>query len=180
MIDVGLIGFGLAGRAFHAQVIRATPGLRLAAILQRQGNEAAEKYPDVRVVRTVGELLDIRDIRLVVIATPNETHAPIARQCLEAGRDVVVDKPFATTWKEAAGLVELARKCGSLITVYQNRRYDGDFQAIRQIVSEGTLGQIVRFETNYDRFRPELKVGAWRERDVPGAGILFDLAPDLS
>jgi predicted dehydrogenase len=179
MIDVGVIGFGLAGRAFHAQVIRATPGLRLAAILQRHGNEAAEKYPDVRVVRSVEELLDIREIRLVVIATPNETHAPIARQCLEAGRDVAVDKPFATTLKEAAGLVELARKCGRLITVYQNRRYDGDFQAIRQIVADGTLGRIVRFETNYDRFRPDLKPGAWRERVSPGSGILFDLAPHL-
>jgi len=179
MIDVGLIGFGLAGRAFHAQVIRATPGLRLAAILQRHGNEAAEKYPDVRVVRSVKELLDISDIRLVVIATPNDTHAPIARQCLEAGRDVVVDKPFATTLKEATELVELARKCKGLITVYQNRRYDGDFQAIRQIVSEGTLGRIVRFETNYDRFRPDLKPGAWRERVGPGSGILFDIAPHL-
>jgi predicted dehydrogenase len=179
MIDVGLIGFGLAGRAFHAQVIRATPGLRLAAILQRHGNEAAEKYPDVPVVRSVEELLDIRDIRLVVTATPNETHAPIARQCLEAGRDVVVDKPFATALQEAVGLVDLARKCGRLITVYQNRRYDGDFQAIRQIVSDGTLGRIVRFETNYDRFRPELRPAAWRERVGPGSGILFDLAPHL-
>jgi scyllo-inositol 2-dehydrogenase (NADP+) len=179
MIDVGLIGFGLAGRAFHAQVIRATPGLRLAAIMQRHGNEAVEKYPDVRVVRSVEELLTIRGIRLVVIATPNATHAPIARQCLEAGRDVVVDKPFATTLKEAAGIVELARKCERLITVYQNRRYDGDFQAIRQIVSHGTLGRIIRFETNYDRFRPDLKPGAWRERVGPGSGILFDLAPHL-
>jgi predicted dehydrogenase len=179
MIDVGLIGFGLAGRAFHAQVIRATPGLRLAAILQRHGNEAAEKYPDVRVVRSVAELLDIRDIRLIVIATPNETHAPIARQCLEAGRDVVVDKPFATTLEEAAELVELARNCGGLITVYQNRRYDGDFQALRQLVADGTLGRIVRFETNYDRFRPDLKPGAWRERTGPGSGILFDIAPHL-
>jgi predicted dehydrogenase len=179
MIDVGLIGFGLAGRAFHALVFRATPGLRLAAILQRNGNEAAEKYPDARVVRSVEEVLDIRDIRLVVIATPNETHAPIARQCLEAGRDVVVDKPFTTTLKEAEGLVELATKRGRLITVYQNRRYDGDFQAIRQIVADGTLGRIVRFETNYDRFRPELKAGAWRERAGPGSGILFDIAPHL-
>jgi scyllo-inositol 2-dehydrogenase (NADP+) len=174
-----LIGFGLAGRAFHAQVIRATPGLRLAAILQRHGNEAAQKSPDVRVVRSIGELLDIRDIRLIVIATPNETHAPIARQCLEAGRDVVVDKPFAATLKEAAELVELARKRGRLITVYQNRRYDGDFQAIHQIVADGALGRIVRFETNYDRFRPDLKPGAWRERVGPGSGILFDIAPHL-
>src|ERR1700719_3233619 len=179
MIDVGLIGFGLAGRAFHAPVIRATPGLRLAAILQRHGNEAAEKYPDVRVVRSVEEFLNIRGIRLVVIATPNETHAPIARQCLEAGRDLVVNKPFATTLQEAAELVELARKYGRLITVYQNRRFDGDFQAIRQIVADGTLGRIVRFETNYDRFRPDLKPGAWRERVSPGAGILFDIAPHL-
>jgi scyllo-inositol 2-dehydrogenase (NADP+) len=179
MIDVGLIGFGLAGRAFHAQVIRATPGLRLAAILQRQGSEAAQKYPDVRVVRSVEELLGIADIRLVVIATPNETHAPIARQCLEAGRDVVVDKPFATTLKAAAELVDLARKCGRLITVYQNRRYDGDFQAIRQIVADLTLGRIIRFETNYDRFRPDLKPEAWRERPGPGTGIFFDIAPHL-
>lgn len=179
MIDVGLIGFGLAGRAFHAQVIRAVPGLRLAAILQRSGNEAAEKYPDVCVVRTLSELLAIPEIRLIVVATPNVTHAPIARACLEAGRDVVVDKPFATTLKEAEELVALAEKCGRLLTVYQNRRYDGDFQAIRQLVAEGTLGRIVRFETNYDRFRPELKTGAWRERDEPGAGILFDLAPHL-
>src|SRR3984893_18073788 len=179
MIDVGLIGFGLAGRAFHAPVIRATPGLRLAAILQRHGNEAAEKYPDVRVVRNVEELLSMSEVRLVVIATPNDTHAPIARQCLEAGRDVVVDKPFATTLKEAADLVEVARKCGRLISVYHNRRYDGDFQAIRQIVADGTLSRIVRFETNYDRYRPELKPGAWRERVGPGSGILFDLAPHL-
>ena len=179
MIDVGLIGFGLAGRAFHAQVIHATPGLRLAAIVQRHGNEAAQKYPDVRVLRSVKELLDIRDIRLVVIATPNETHAPIAQQCLEAGRDVVVDKPFATTLKEAAELVDLAQKCGRLITVYQNRRYDGDFQAIRQIVADGALGRIIRFETNYDRFRPDLKPGAWRERPGPGSGIFFDIAPHL-
>jgi scyllo-inositol 2-dehydrogenase (NADP+) len=153
--------------------------LRLAAIVQRRGNEAAEMYPDVRVVRSVEELLSMSEIRLVVIATPNETHAPIARQCLEAGRDVVVDKPFATTLKEAAELIELARKCGRLITVYQNRRYDGDFQAIRQIVADGTLGRIVRFETNYDRFRPDLKPGAWRERVGPGNGILFDLVPHL-
>jgi scyllo-inositol 2-dehydrogenase (NADP+) len=179
LIDVAVIGFGLAGRAFHAQVIRATPGLRLAAILQRSGEEAAEQYPDVRVVRSLGELLAIREIQLVVIATPNDTHAALARACMEAGRDVVVDKPFATTLAEATELVELARKLGRLITVYQNRRYDGDFQAIRKLVSEGTLGRVVRFESNYDRYRPALKAASWRERRVAGAGILFDLAPHL-
>jgi len=179
MIKVGLIGFGLAGRAFHAPVIRAVPGLHLAAILQRSGAEAAEKYPDVRIVRCVDELLAIPEIQLVVIATPNETHYPFARQCLEAGRDVVVDKPFTTTLEEAVSLVEIAKKLNRLLTVYQNRRYDGDFQAIRQLVEAGALGRIVRFETTYDRYRPQLKPGAWRETSRPGSGILFDIAPHL-
>jgi scyllo-inositol 2-dehydrogenase (NADP+) len=179
MINVGLIGFGLAGRSFHAPVISRVPGLHLAAILQRTGSEGANTYPDAKIVRSLEELLAIPGIRLVVIASPNETHVPLARQCLAAGRDVVVDKPFATSYQEAAGLVEFAQKSGRLLTVYQNRRYDGDFQAIRQLVAAGTLGRIVRFETNYDRFRPNLKPNAWREKQVPGAGILFDIGPHL-
>jgi scyllo-inositol 2-dehydrogenase (NADP+) len=179
MIEVGLVGFGLAGRAFHAPVIRAVPGLRLAAILQRSGTQAAEQYPDVRIVRSVEELLSIENIRLVVIASPNDTHYPFARQCLATGRDVIVDKPFTTTLAEAAELVQFARQCGRLLTVYQNRRYDGDFQAIRQLVAGGALGRVVRFETNYDRFRPQVRPGAWREKSGPGTGILFDLGPHL-
>src|SRR6266481_3767382 len=179
MIEVGLVGFGLAGRAFHAPVIRAVPGLHLAAIVQRSGSEAAEKYPDVRIVRSLDELLSLPGIRLIVIATPNETHYPFAQECLGAGRDVVVDKPFTTNLEEAVALVQLAKETGRLLTVYQNRRYDGDFQAIRQLVEAGTLGRIVRFETAYDRFRPQLKPGAWRETARPGSGILFDIAPHL-
>jgi predicted dehydrogenase len=179
MIEVGLIGYGFAGRAFHAPVISAVPGLHLAAILQRSGNEAAEKYPDVRIVRNMEELLANREIRLVVIATPNDTHYELARQCLMAGRDVVVDKPFTTTLEEARALVQFANDRGRLLTVYQNRRYDGDFQAIRKLVEEGTLGRIVRFETAYDRYRPQLKPGTWRESSRAGSGILFDIAPHL-
>jgi predicted dehydrogenase len=179
MIEVGLIGFGLAGRAFHAPVIRAVPGLHLAAILQRTGNEAAEKYPGAKIVRSLDELLALKEIRLIVIATPNDTHFPIAKKCLESGRDVVVDKPFATTTEEAAVLIEIAKKSARFLTVYQNRRYDGDFQSIRQLVAEKVFGRIVRFETHYDRFRPHLKPHAWRERPGPGTGILFDIAPHL-
>jgi predicted dehydrogenase len=179
MIEVGLVGCGLAGRAFHAPVIRAVPGLHLSAIVQRSGREAGEKYPDARIMRSLDELLSIPEIRLVVIATPNETHYHFARQCLEAGRDVVVDKPFTTTLKEAVSLVQIAKDAKRLVTVYQNRRYDGDFQAIRQVVAAGTLGRIVRFETAYDRYRPQLKPGAWRETTRPGSGILFDIAPHL-
>ncbi len=129
MIEVGLVGFGLAGRAFHALVIRAVPGLHLAAILQRTGTEAAEEYPDVRIVRSLDELLSISEIRLVVIATPNETHYPFARQCLEAGRDVVVDKPFTTTLEDAVSLVQLAKSANRLLTVYQNRRFPSHSKA---------------------------------------------------
>jgi predicted dehydrogenase len=160
-------------------VIRAVPGLRLAAILQRSGNEAAEKFPDVGIVRTLDELLAIKEIRFVVIATPNDTHYALAHQCLAAGRDVLADKPFTTTFEEAIALVEFAKQQGRLLTVYQNRRYDGDFQAIVQLVASGALGRIVRFESNYDRFRPQLRAGAWRERSGPGTGIFFDLAPHL-
>ena len=117
MIDVGLVGFGLAGRSFHAPVIRAVPGLRLAAIVQRNGNEAATQYPGVRIVRTLVELLSISEIRLVVIATPNDSHYPLAHRCLAAGRDVLVDKPFTTTLEKAAALVQFAKKQGRLITV---------------------------------------------------------------
>ena len=179
MINVGLIGFGLAGRSFHAPVIGAVNGLRLAAILQRSGDEAAKLYPDARIVRSVEELLAMSDVRLIVVATPNDTHHPIARQCLAADRDVVVDKPLAPTKEEALDLVKFAQERGRLLTVYQNRRYDGDFQAVQQLVASGRLGRLVRFESNYDRFRPQLKANAWRERSGPGSGILFDLAPHL-
>jgi predicted dehydrogenase len=179
MINVGLIGFGLAGRAFHAQVISRVPGLRLAAILQRTGDEAAKAYPGAKIVRSLDELLALPDVRLIVIASPNETHAPFARAALASGHDVVVDKPFTTSYAEAVDLVNFAEKSGRFLTVYQNRRYDGDFQAIRQLVADGTLGRIVRFETNYDRFRPNLKPNAWREKAAPGAGILFDIGPHV-
>lgn len=178
-INVGLIGFGLAGRAFHAPVISAVPGLRLAAILQRTGSEAAQAYPNARVVRSLDELLAIPEIRLIVIATPNDTHYSFAHQCLAAGCDVLVDKPFTTTMAEALDLIQFAKRCGRLLTVYQSRRYDGDFQGILQLAAAGTLGRIVRFETHYDRFRPNFKPNAWREQKVPGAGILFDIAPHL-
>jgi scyllo-inositol 2-dehydrogenase (NADP+) len=179
MIDIGLIGFGLAGRSFHAPVISAVPGLRLAAIVQRHGDEASSLYPSARIVRDLEELLELPEIRLIVVATPNDTHFPFAQKCLEAGRDVVVDKPFTSTLAEAQTLVRLARERARFITVYQNRRFDGDFQSVQEVAASGILGRIVRFESNYDRFRPQLKVGAWRERSGPGTGILSDLAPHL-
>jgi len=178
-IAVGLVGFGLAGQAFHAPVISRVPGLHLAAIVQRTGELAAQAHPDARILRSFDELLALPKIRLIVIATPNHTHYDFARRALLAGRDVLVDKPFATTVPEARELVQLARTTKRILTVYQNRRYDGDFAALREIVAAGTLGRIVNFETHYDRYRPNLKTAVWREQLGPGNGIWFDIGPHL-
>jgi scyllo-inositol 2-dehydrogenase (NADP+) len=179
LIEVGLVGFGLAGRGFHAPVIQAVEGLRLAAVVERTGDEAKKIYPDAQIVRSLEELLAIRTIRLVVVATPNQTHFPFAIECLEAGRDVVVDKPFTNTVEEAVELLRAARKLRRILTVYHDRRFDADFQALRKLVAGGELGRIVRFEAHYDRFRPKLKPGAWREVPGPGSGVLADLGPHL-
>jgi scyllo-inositol 2-dehydrogenase (NADP+) len=179
MIDIGLIGFGLGGRCFHASVIHAVPGLRLAAILQRSGDSAAQLYPNARIVRTLDELLAIDSIRLVVISTPNQTHFPFAKCCLEFGRNVVVDKPFTTNVAEATELLNLAKQKNLVLSVYHNRRFDADFQALRQTIAAGDLGRVLRFESTYDRYRPTSKPNAWRERPGPGSGVLFDLAPHL-
>jgi predicted dehydrogenase len=179
MIDVGLVGFGLAGRAFHAPIIYAVSGLRLAAIVQRSGNSAQEVYPNVKTVRSLQELLAIPSISLIAIATPNETHFPFAKQCLEAGRHVVVDKPFTNTLAEARQLVELSRKQERVLTVYQDRRFDGDFRTVKELFSKKLLGKLVRFESAFDRCRPQIKPNSWKEKPVPGSGIYFDLAPHL-
>src|SRR5664279_3084593 len=179
MIDVGLVGFGFAGRTFHAPVITAVEGLRLAAIFQRVGPEAQLAYPATPVVRTLEQMLAIESIRLIVIATPNTSHFDLAKQCLLAGRDVVIDKPFATTFGQAEALVRIAAEQGRLLSVYQNRRWDGDFVTLQRLVSENKLGRIVLFESHFDRFRPRLKDNAWRERPEPGSGALFDLGPHL-
>jgi len=160
-------------------VIQAVEGLRLAAIVQRTGDDTKKIYPDARIVRSLEELLAIESIRLVVIATPNQTHFPFAMQCLEARRDVVVDKPFTNTVQQAVELVRTARKLRRILTVYHDRRFDADFQGLRKLVASGELGRIVRFEAHYDRFRPKLKPGAWREVPGPGSGVLADLGPHL-
>src|SRR5215471_5466077 len=179
MIDVGLVGFGLGGRAFHAPIIHQVPGLRLVAVLQRTGNSAAEIYPGVRVVRDLDELLAIESIALVAISTPNETHFPYTKKCLEAGRHVVVDKPFTTTLAEARELVALAKERDRILTVYQDRRFDGDFRTLQKMIAEGTVGRIVRFQTAFDRCRPNINTKTWKEKPTPGSGVFYDLGPHL-
>jgi scyllo-inositol 2-dehydrogenase (NADP+) len=180
MVRVGLIGFGLAGQAFHAPVIRGVAGMELACILERRGTRAQEMYPEVRVARTLEELLADNKIQLCVVATPNDSHYEYAKACLLADRDVVIDKPLAPTLKESEELVRLAAQRGRLITVYQDRRWDGDFATVKKLVQSGSLGTVVEYEARFDRFRLEQKENAWRERaDQPGAGVLFDLGPHV-
>jgi scyllo-inositol 2-dehydrogenase (NADP+) len=180
MLRVGLIGFGLAGQAFHAPVIRGVKGMELACILERHGSKAKEKYPEVRVARTLDEMLADKSIGLCVVATPNDSHFSYAKACLEAGRDVVVDKPLTPTLAEAEQLFGLAADRGRVLTVYQDRRWDGDFQTIKKLVKAGELGKVAEYEARFDRFRLQAKPGAWRERaDHPAAGVLWDLGPHL-
>ena len=176
-MNVGLVGFGFGGQVFHAPVIRSVAGLHLTTIVRRNG-ESDPRYPDVAFVRSVHELL-ARPIDLVVVATSNTSHHPIARQCLLAGRHVVVDKPFTTTTAEAKELVRLAQQQRRLLSVYQDRRYTGDFVTVQQVVAGGALGRVVSYEAHFDRFRPELRPGAWREQPLPGSGVWFDLGPHL-
>jgi predicted dehydrogenase len=180
MVRVGLIGFGLAGQSFHAPVIRGVEGMELACILERRGTKAKEKYPDVRVARTLDEVLSDKTIALCVVATPNDSHFSYTKACLEAGRDVVVDKPFTPTLAEAEQLVRLAADRGRLVTVYQDRRWDGDFQTIKKLVKSGAVGEVAEYEARFDRFRLQSKANAWRENaDHPAAGVLWDLGPHL-
>jgi scyllo-inositol 2-dehydrogenase (NADP+) len=180
MVRVGLIGFGLAGQAFHAPVIRGVPGMELACILERHGSNAQQKYPEVRVARTLDEMLSDKTIGLCVVATPNDSHYSYTKACLEAGRDVVVDKPFTPTMAEAEQLVRIAAERGRLVTVYQDRRWDGEFATVKDLLKSRTLGAIAEYEARFDRFRIESKAGAWREKpDHPAAGVLWDLGPHL-
>lgn len=176
-MNVGLVGFGFGGQVFHAPVIRAVEGLHLTTIVRRNG-EPDPRYPGVAFVRSVDELLT-RPIDLVVVVTSNTSHHPIAKQCLLADRHVVVDKPFTTTVAEAEDLVRVAKQARRLLSVYQDRRYTGDFATVQRVVAEAMLGRIVSYEAHFDRFRPELRPGAWREQPLPGSGVWFDLGPHL-
>jgi scyllo-inositol 2-dehydrogenase (NADP+) len=183
-LRVGLVGYGLAGAAFHAPLISTTPGLRLSAIVTadpERRRSAAGTYPGARLLDRVEDLwATAGELDVVVIASPNRTHAPLARAALEAGLPVVVDKPLTATAAEGAALVQLAAERGLLLSVYQNRRWDGDFRTARRLVDEGTLGRDLRLESRYERWRPVPK-GGWRESDDPAdaGGLLYDLGSHL-
>lgn len=174
MIRVGLVGFGMAGRVFHAPLISSVEGFELAAVVERNSDNAAKRYPGITTYRSLEELLADASIKLVVVATPNSSHFPIALRALESAKSVVVDKPVALASAEIAQLAELAGGIGLHLFPFHNRRFDSDFQTIRKVIDDHSLGRLVHFESYFDRWRPGLSTRAWKEETDQG-GILLDL-----
>jgi predicted dehydrogenase len=182
-LRVALIGYGLAGRWFHAPLIAAVPELRLTDVVTsspERRRQALDDHPGVRVVAEVAELWDGPLPQLVVVATSNATHVPLAMAAIERGTAVVVDKPLAITSDEAQRLVRAAERAGVLLTVFQNRRWDSDQLTLRRLIDEGRLGGVLRYESRFERWRPQGDAAAWRAADpAQGGGQLLDLGSHL-
>ncbi|WP_406139644.1 Gfo/Idh/MocA family oxidoreductase [Streptomyces sp. NBC_01089] len=186
-LRVGLVGYGLAGSVFHAPLISATDGLVLDTIVtsnEERREQARAEFPGVRFADAPDDLWSqasyADELDLVVIASPNRTHVPLATAALTAGLPVVVDKPLAGTAAEARELAALAAGRGLLLSVFQNRRWDNDFLTLRKLIADGRLGDIQRFESRFERWRPQLK-GGWRESGDPSeiGGLLYDLGSHI-
>jgi len=177
-IRVGLIGYGLGGAVFHAPLICSVPGLKLKAISTSRVEEAGRDLPGIKVVPHPEAILSDPEIELVVIASPTSTHFDLACAALIAGKNLVVDKPITTTVQEADRLIDLAKSQRLLLSVFQNRRWEDGFLTLQSCIEQGLLGNVYHYEAHYDRFRPAIKQG-WRERPLPGSGILYDLGSHL-
>ncbi len=184
-LRVGLIGYGLAGAAFHAPLVEAVPGLSLASVVTSNSQRAAEAqaaHTGVEVLPDAGALFARADSHdLVVVAAPNREHVPLGLAAVEAGLHLVVDKPLAASVADAQRLADAAEARGVVASVFHNRRWDGDFLTLRRLVSDGSLGDVVRLESRFDRWRPEVDADRWREAAAPedAGGLLFDLGPHL-
>jgi predicted dehydrogenase len=175
---VGVIGFGFVSKTFHVPLLRATDGYKIAAVSSSRPAEVSTVLSDVEVVSDPKALATQSDIDLVVIASPNESHAPLAEAAIRAGRNVVVDKPFTITVEQARHLATVAKENHVLLSVFQNRRWDSDFLTIQDAIRQDLLGRIVMLESRIDRYRPDVR-DRWREVPGPGAGLLYDLGPHL-
>ncbi|ANI29229.1 oxidoreductase [Yersinia entomophaga] len=177
-IRVGLLGYGYASKTFHAPLISGTPGVEFAAVSSSDASKVHADWPSVTVVNDAQHLFDDPSIDVIVIPTPNDTHFPLAQRALAAGKHVVVDKPFTVTLSQANELKRLADEAGLLLSVFHNRRWDSDFLTLKTLLKEGALGDVVYFESHFDRFRPEIRQ-RWREQPGAGSGIWYDLGPHL-
>ncbi|ULQ55995.1 Gfo/Idh/MocA family oxidoreductase [Flavihumibacter rivuli] len=179
IIKTGICSYGMSGKLFHAPFIQSHPGFELTAIVERHKNDSRERYPDSKLYRSFEELIADESIRLVVVNTPVQLHHEQVSKALLAGKDVVAEKPFTVNAREAMELEDLAAKTGRTLTVYQNRRYDGDYKAIREVVEDNLLGRLCEVEFRYDRYRITSSGKDHKEGDQPGAGILHDLGAHL-
>ncbi len=177
-LHVALVGYGFVGKVFHAPLIQATPGLVLHTVVSRDAAKVRADWPGVRVVPDAHAAFADPQVDLVVIASPNDTHAPLAVAALAQGKHVVVDKPFTVTLRQAHDVVAAAEAADRLVSVFQNRRWDADFLTVRRLIADGELGRVAEFHSHFDRFRP-LVQDRWRERDEPGGGLWYDLGPHL-
>jgi scyllo-inositol 2-dehydrogenase (NADP+) len=178
LLKVGLMGYGFAGETFHAPVIEHCGRASVAAIATAKPERAGADYPNAAIVPDAQALMALDDVDCIVIATPNDTHFDLARQALEAGKHVVVDKPVTLSGADARTLADLATERGLLFAPFHNRRWDGDFLTVRALIESGRLGRVTHFESHFDRFRPKVPV-RWREDASRGGGLLFDLGPHL-
>lgn len=177
-IRVGLVGYGFASKTFHAPLIAGTAGMELAAISSSDAGKVHADWPQTLAVSSPQALFDDPSLQLIVIPTPNDTHFPLAKAALNAGKHVVVDKPFTVTLSQARELGALAKAKGRLLSVFHNRRWDSDFLTLKALLAAGTLGEVRYFESHFDRFRPEVR-NRWREQQGAGSGIWYDLGPHL-
>lgn len=180
MIRAGLIGFGLGGRVFHAPLLSSVEGIELAAIFERTTNHAAGRYPGIITYRTLDDMLGDSSLGLIVVTTPNDTHFEFARRAIEAGKNVVVDKPMCVTSGEIAELMKLAAARGVMLAPFHSRRWDGDFLTVQKLLADGPLGRLVYFESTMDRWRPQPTARMPWKNDPAQGGLLLDLGTHLA
>ncbi len=178
-VSTGICSYGMSGKLFHAPFIEAHPGYELTAIVERHNSDSKERYPHAKLYRSVEELCADKDLQLIVVNTPTHLHFEHAKMVLQAGKNMVIEKPFAIHVKEAEELTALASTNNLFLSVYQNRRYDGDYRAVKDVLQKGLLGEIREVEIRYDRYRPSYGGKQHKEGNMPGAGNLFDLSPHL-
>ena len=177
-VRVTIVGYGSAGRIFHAPLVSGVPGLALHSIVSRKPDAVRADWPSVAVVAQAAQAFADPLVDVVVIATSNESHFSLARDAVLAGKHVVVDKPCTVTLEQTSELLALAAAKGLAFTVFQNRRFDADFLSLQQVLNSGVLGRIVNFESHFDRYRPVVP-DRWREQALPGSGLWFDLGAHL-
>ncbi len=179
IIQVGLASYGMSGKVFHGPLLKANGGFWLKKIVERTSEKSKTDFPEAVRVKTWDEILFDQHIELVVVNTPNALHFDMCKQALQAGKHVVVEKPFTITAAEAKKLIDIARQHNRILTVFQNRRWDGDFLTIQQIVNQQLLGKLVEFEAHYDRYRNFVESNTWKEETGPGSGILYNLGSHM-